>query len=505
MKDKIKLILNLIKRFIPYFLLIISNILLCIVYYIIKVLKKVNAYELYYYFKSDTTGTGRDIILDGIKVCLPLFILIMCIIILPITNFKKIKFKVKKIKLYPNSLSNHKLLYSFIILILSILVILKTINFDKFYINTLEKTDIYEKYYVNASNVNISFPKQKRNLIILYLESMESSLVSEKNGGTFKESRIPELEKLALENLNFSNTEKLGGAYNLTSTSWTIASLVATTSGTPLVTSIRNRYKSVNDFMSNVRTLGDVLKDEGYNLEIIQGSNIKFSGTDKYMKTHGNYKVLDYKEAKKRKYISKNYKEWWGFEDKKLFEYAKNEILTLASKDEPFEVSIFTMDTHFKDGYLDKSCKTPFNDQLSNVYACSSKMVNNFVNWLKEQEFYEDTTVVIIGDHITMQNSYYDDFPDYNRVIYNTFINSVVKTDNNKNREFSSLDMYPTILSSIGVQIEGDQLGFGVNLFGNKKTLIEEIGKKKFDEELLKSSDYYSKYIMNYKELEKLN
>ena len=56
-------------------------------------------------------------------------------------------------------------------------------------------------------------------------------------------------------------------------------------------------------------------------------------------------------------------------------------------------------------------------------------------------------------------------------------------------------DMYPTILSSIGYEIEGNKLGFGVNLFSDEKTLIEIMGRDKFDKELLKSSDYYDKNI----------
>jgi phosphoglycerol transferase len=500
-----KAVKNKLKKYFPILLLILSDIIFCIIYYILKVLKKVNAYELYYYFKSDTTGTGIDIILDGIKICLPLFMIILLILIIPITYSKKIKLKIKNINIYPNKIQNHKLLYSGIILIISILAILKTINFDKFYVNTLAKTDIYEKHYKNTNDVKLTFPENKRNLIILYLESMEMSLASKENGGAFKKTRIKELESLALENINFSNTDKLGGGFNLTSTSWTIASLVATTSGTPLMTTIRNRYKSVNEFMPKVKTLGDVLEKEGYNLEIIQGSNINFSGTKKYVKSHGNYKILDYNKAKKLKLIDEDYKEWWGFEDKKLFEYSKKEILKLAEEEAPFSVSIFTMDTHFKDGYLDSSCKEKFEDQLSNVYACSSKMVNDFINWLKEQDFYQNTTIVIIGDHITMQNSYYNDFPEYKRNIYNAFINSTEIPKKNKNRKFSSLDMYPTILASMGVKIEGEKLGFGVNLFSEEKTLIEELGLKKFDEELLKSSDYYSEHILDYNKLENLD
>ncbi len=93
-----------------------------------------------------------------------------------------------------------------------------------------------------------------------------------------------------------------------------------------------------------------------------------------------------------------------------------------------------------------------------------------------------------------MQDSFYKEHKDYDRVLYNAFINSVNK-GNNKNRLFTQYDMYPTILSSIGAKIEGNKLGFGVDLFSGEETLLEKLGKDEFDKELLKSSDYYDKYI----------
>lgn len=506
MKTKLKNIINKIYKSLPYIILIISDILFCITYYILKVLKEINFYEMIYYFTSDKTGTGPAIIVDGIKTCFFVFFIILIIIALPITNIKKLELKTKKrnIQIYPTVFNKYKMSYSIIILLISIIAIFKVMGFDEFIKNRQESTDIYESYYVDTNKVNITFPEEKRNLIILYLESMESSLMSKENGGTFTESRIPELEQIASENINFSNTEKLGGAYNLTLTAWTLASTVASTSGTPVLGQVRNKYNKVEKFMPEVLTLGDILKKEGYNLEIIQGTNIKFAGVNKYYGLHGDYKMFDLKTAKKRGLIDKDYNVWWGYEDKKLFEYSKMEILDLANKGEPFGVSIFTMDTHFKDGYLDASCDEPFNDQLSNVYACSSKMVMEFINWLKEQDFYDNTTIVIIGDHLTMQNEYYNDYKEYNRTIYNAFINSVETPKNNKNREFSSLDMYPTILTSLGAKVEGDQIGFGVNLFSGKKTMLETIGKSKFNYEILKNSDYYIENILKDPILDKL-
>ena len=38
----------------------------------------------------------------------------------------------------------------------------------------------------------------------------------------------------------------------------------------------------------------------------------------------------------------------------------------------------------------------------------------------------------------------------------------------NKNRIFTAVDMYPTILSAMGIKLSNEQMGLGVNLFSNK-------------------------------------
>ena len=79
-------------------------------------------------------------------------------------------------------------------------------------------------------------------------------------------------------------------------------------------------------------------------------------------------------------------------------------------------------------------------------------------------------------------------------------IGSCALTDNkelsNKNRIYSALDNYPTIVSAIGGNIEGDKLGLGVNLFSNEKTLLERYGTVKADIELKKKSNFYNMKIL---------
>ena len=121
-----------------------------------------------------------------------------------------------------------------------------------------------------------------------------------------------------------------------------------------------------------------------------------------------------------------------------------------------------------------------------------------FINWLKKQDFYKNTTVVLSGDHLTMDYDYvWRNIPEeYERHIYNCFINSAVESDTYKKRTFTSFDMFPTTLAAMGCEIEGDRLGLGTNLFSDKKTHAEEMGYDEFDEQLSMSSNYYIKKFM---------
>lgn len=225
------------------------------------------------------------------------------------------------------------------------------------------------------------------------------------------------------------------------------------------------------------------------------GSDRRFGNRDAYLLQHGNYNIFDYNTAIEKNLIDSDYYVWWGYEDNKLFEYAKDEILRLSKEDKPFNFSLLTANTHSVDGYLEESCENLFNSNYENTIYCSAKQIADFVSWIQEQAFYSNTSIVIVGDHLTMQPNFYSENVD--RGVYNLFINSAVAGDNYKQRQFSTMDYFPTTLASLGVSIEGNRLGLGTNLFSNKKTLNEEVGLAKFDEELGKYSSFYNKELTN--------
>lgn len=361
-----------------------------------------------------------------------------------------------------------------------------------------ESSDFYEKEYVNPAKVKMTFPKEKKNLIYIFMESMESSYADKEDGGTMDDNYIPNLTKLAKENINFSDKAdgKLGGPTCLEATAYTVGGMVAQTAAINL--KLHNSGSMFGNFLPNLTTMGDILNKEGYQQVFLCGSEGDFAGRDTYFTSHKDFHIEDYNAAKKEGFIAPDYKVFWGHEDEILYKRAKKQLEQLSSSDKPFNLTMLTVDTHFPRGYKCRLCKDKYNRQYANVIACADQQVYDFVEWIKKQDFYKNTTIVIAGDHTTMVDTsdpIWSNLNDnYKRTVYNTIINAdcTYKENVTGNRDFSTMDMFPTTLAALGVQIDGNRLGLGTNLFSGQKTLPEKLGRGYINQELKKNDKKYN-------------
>lgn len=355
-----------------------------------------------------------------------------------------------------------------------------------------------QTHYVKPEDGILRFPEKKRNLIYIFLESMESTYADPAAGDAVTACYIPELKSLAEGNVNFSNTNGVGGALSFPGTTWTAAAMAAQTSGVVIKVSLRaDTYGAGDVFLPGAVSIGQFLDGQGYEQVLLLGSKAEFHGREVYFTEHGNYRILDTDTLKEAGRLPEDYSEWWGFEDHKLFSFAKEELTRLAAGDKPFNFTMLTADTHFPDGFHCDLCEDIYEEPYANVLACSSRQLNDFIEWVREQPFYENTTIVISGDHLTMDAGFMDEIdPGYTRTIYNCFINSAVRPVKEKNRLFGTFDLYPTTLAALGVEISGDRLALGTNLFSDKKTLTEQYGYEYLAEELKKQSDFYDKELL---------
>ncbi len=502
---------------VAYFLLFLF-LFICILGYAsmnwaIKTFAFLNFDEIIFQLTTPLQATESSIIKSYVagsifpSVIIALFVIPIVLIIYHYLNTSSIQFNLRlwKTKKSFNIKSIYlKILFTLLLIIIPITIVfsgLQKINLisyvERNYLN--DSVDFFKTNYIDPKNTKITFPEKKRNLIYIYVESLETSYFDEEHGGISSDNVLSPLEELTNENTMFSNTDYRGGFYSYLGTTYTSASLVAQTSGVPLKISVDDidnsdhKYKSL---LPGAYTLNDILTKEGYNQTFMMGSDKAFGSRDVYFENHGNMNIFDYNSAIEAKKIPKTYNVWWGYEDSKLFEYSKEEALHLASQNKPFNLTILTANTHHPDGYVEKDCPTTYNSNYSNSIYCSATQIKDFINWCKEQNFYQDTTIIIVGDHFTYKTGYLPEDKYLERTVYNLFINSAVSTDNTKNRLFSAMDMYPTTLASLGVTIDGDRLGIGTNLYSDKKTFAEELGLNEFNDVLSYSSKFYLDNIL---------
>lgn len=343
---------------------------------------------------------------------------------------------------------------------------------------------LYKHHYTFPDSVAIAFPQDKRNLIVILMESMETN---------YREF-TPEIDSLEKQNLSF-----MPGGVSVAGTGWTMSAITAKTCGIPLnlPLGMNENDNGIQSFLPKAKCLTDILTEKGYQIFFAQGSDSHFAQTNDFLNRHGKVQIHDFNYYEQRGTISAQNHGPWGINDHTLYSFVTKELSTITAygNNVPFVYFITTIDTHQPNGYLCNFCpRQPQKEEdlYPIVLNCASRQISNFLNWAKKQNWYSSTTIVIMGDHISEELSKKVGIPKHSELYWtDIFINSTQKT-NNTARKFTSFDMYPTILEAMGAKIEGRKLGLGVSLFSNQPTLLELYGRKDLDNMLRQKSFQYN-------------
>lgn len=488
-REKVKKILLIIGAVLGALLSTIGTLLYFSIKWMFKTWTNLTMDELVYHLTAPLEGTNDGMIQEYLDVCaVPAILMLLLVVILFIAWRTKKRWYV---------VMGASIIVPIIVSGVSVHGAWNELDVGSFVDGQSTYSSFIDDNYVDPADVALTFPEQKRNLIYIFLESMEMTYADKENGGAFDKNVIPELTELAQENEDFSGEDKeLNGGYAMTGATWTMGAMFAHTSGIPLSISIDgNDMNTQEHFFAGAVTLGDILESAGYCQNLMIGSDATFGGRRLYFTEHGNYNIYDYNYASENGLIPPDYRVWWGYEDEKLFSFAKDKLTELSQQSTPFNFTMLTVDTHFEDGYPCELCTDEFGDnQYANVMACSSRQVKELVDWIQQQDFYENTTIVIAGDHPTMDKDFCEDVDDdYTRKVYTTYINPAAELETTEKRNYTTFDNFPTMLAALGVKIDGNRLGLGTNLFSSTQTLTERFGIDKMDSELKKKSKMMEK------------
>ncbi|GAA6140433.1 sulfatase-like hydrolase/transferase [Hydrogenophaga sp. 5NK40-0174] len=314
--------------------------------------------------------------------------------------------------------------------------------------------------------------KPQRNLVYIYLESVER---------TYLDDRLfPGLAP------NLSRLEKLGASHTdvrqVHGTGWTIAGMVASQCGLPLVLPGDSSVATTLDqFLPEARCMGDVLKDAGYELHYMGGADAGFAGKGNFYRTHGFSHVHGLHELQGR-LPAERARSAWGIYDDDLFGLVEAEYHRLAKADKPFGIFTLTLDTHHPVGHETPSCKDlKYRDgqnAMLNAVACADRMVGRLMDRLLESEAAKDTVFVIASDHLAMNNAAIDQLRQGDRKNLFLVIDGGDLRESRVSRSGSMLDAGASVMARLVAQGGPGvtfRLGYGHSMEGEASTLTEEL------------------------------
>ena len=373
------------------------------------------------------------------------------------------------------------LIYSFVSLILAFCNFCFIYDgFEYIYREIFPKySNFYEQYYINPKTVNITIPKDKQNLLLICLESMDWSIID-----YVSQYYNLDFSNISMSNLSFANY--ISGTCQYP----TKQALVSMTTGIPFndSTNLLEKFlkrKKENIDLDNNYSIYQILKDAGYSLFFLQGSSTIFANTETFLKAHGFQDSQICGLEKIRTDYKQIAEQWYGFDDKDIYEILKNKIIFFEKEQVPFFITMFTIQSHA--GPNNKIKENSF------LIKMSSDLLVDFLNWFKKQNCYKNTTIVIVGDHHRMGDNF-DLKTEYDKKIYNVFINPLI-TPYNTNRYFNQVDLFPTILESIGFKIQGSKLGIGTSVFSKEQTLLEKLGKEQLEQFIKQRNKLYEGFF----------
>lgn len=358
----------------------------------------------------------------------------------------------------PKPLRHHP---QFIILILGIILFGYQFQIPNYLrLRIYPPQDYFANNYVKPDAQLLKVAKPK-NLVLIYVESLENTY---SDHALFHDDLLHKLTQLKSKHISFREYQQMPG------TDWSIAGIVATQCAIPLklITLFGGNTfgQQATKIVPGAVCLSDILAEHGYQNIYMNGSDLDFAGVGKFFKDHHYQELYGREEWRQQGLLTDANTTGWGLSDDMLLQQAKLKLNTLMRAGKPFNLTLFTIDTHGYGGQLTPACKAQGYYNFEGIVACTANHVADFVNYVDQQGWLDKITIVIIGDHLAMKNAVYERLTKkQHRTIFNMIVS---KNPGIKNTEtITHFDILPTVLTSLGFNIPNGKLGLGYSGIGH--------------------------------------
>lgn len=343
----------------------------------------------------------------------------------------------------------------------SLAVLLTVVGVPKYAAAQLDQRSFADYYVTPAAG---RLPERPKNLITVYLESMENTFG---DAGLFGRNLLSVLDEATDGWGRYETLRQYpeGG--------WTMAGIVGTQCAIPLKSQLlveginpNNFGEQMPHYLPGATCLGDVLAEAGYSNTYVGGANTRFAGKDTFLIDHGYTSIRGREEWEPDEDPAEI--SVWGISDHRMFAHAADTLDELRASDQPYHLALLSLDTH-EPGGVYPSCATDDAVPMATAITCSTQALAGFLAHAESIGALEDTVIVVMGDHLkaTAEGGYYkaelDGTADRSIVLRVWSPDGVAFTRQNAD-QFS---MLATTLDLLGLEPPDGRAGLGVSFVGD--------------------------------------
>ena len=331
--------------------------------------------------------------------------------------------------------------------------------------------------YVKSNQINPNSElfgvAKDQNIIVISLESLQEFAINlEVNG----EEVTPFLNQFIQECYYFNNFYQQTSQGKTSDAEFiTENSLYAADRGSAFYAKSQNQYES----------LASILKGQGYYTAVFHANEKEFWNRETMYEALG----FDHFFDESAFLVNEENSFGWGLTDEAFFEQTLDYLKGLP---QPFYAKLLTLTNHYpfeipeQYQYISPG---ETNNEIVNHYITTVRYLDealkSFITNLKESGLYDNTIIVMYGDHYGLSESYYEDLAillqeeeiTLNRHLDLQRVPFIIHLPNQEEGEVVStvsgqIDMKPTLLNLVGLPVNA-YINFGQDLFAaDRRELI---------------------------------
>jgi phosphoglycerol transferase MdoB-like AlkP superfamily enzyme len=279
------------------------------------------------------------------------------------------------------------------------------------------------------------------NVVIILEESLGAEYVGSLGGKPL----TPEFDKLTKEGTLFTDLYSTGTR--------SVRGIEAVVTG--FLPSPSESVVKLNKSQKDFYTIASLLKQKGYDTSFIYGGKANFDNMGAFFNGNGFDKIIDEDDFDSNKSA---FHGTWGWSDEDVMKKANSYYKSLGVK--PFVSLVFSSSNHEPFEYPEGRIK-PYDKKVNtvnNAMKYADYSIGQFFELAKKEAYYKNTIFLVIADHNT--RTYGNHLvPIHKFHIPALIIGAGVPKGKRYDKLCSQMDIQPTLLSKIGMNVETPMVG----------------------------------------------